>query len=329
MDAGDAVSGPATPQAQSQSPEVADHPVRIDVSQSPDSAEKELSLIEEEVDGGPRHSDQWHHDGGSSKSRDRTKLAMLLMIFGFAMAWIPYLDILGGILVFLGIIGMWLGRDAFRSSHGTSVMLGGFCILISLLIVLCATIWFVSAVASDSQASGETLSAMGAALQSDVSTFFMAALVAEAFGVLGYVAMPYALADDTSRRLLWIAAILAIAISVAAYVSLSSQIAAALQTATSGTSINLAPIQSLQNESTGWAAVQFFPDMLFLWAYFRTREQVFYGSKPASSAREPSKSMSTEESPLPSQLGSLPLPTSGENAPSSSSHGVSRPPPGT
>ena len=56
---------------------------------------------------------------------------------------------------------------------------------------------------------------------------------------------------------------------------LTPQISAALAQATSGATLNLAPVQALEAKEALWDLALIVPNMMFLWAYHRTRARAF------------------------------------------------------
>jgi hypothetical protein len=66
-------------------------------------------------------------------------------------------------------------------------------------------------------------------------------------------------------------------------------IANAVTQATSGTVINTSPLTNLQGEEVLLGTAPIVPDMMFLWAYARTRSRVTYGRSPPSPTGEVGK----------------------------------------
>jgi len=226
------------------------------------------------------------YDG--NRTADRTRTGVLLMILSFALAWIPYVAFVGGILALIGIVFLWLGRAGFGPDHRRNVVAGCVCVLLGILVSLFAALWFASAVVSAAATTSTTLSGVGAALQSALEGLLVSAVVAGALGALGYVLLPYALADRTSRWLLWGGLVLSVALSVLLLTLLWPQLTAAIGQATSGTTINVAPVQAVETRETIVATVQFFPQMMFLTAYYRVRRRLMRGPGGAATSAGPS-----------------------------------------
>lgn len=210
---------------------------------------------------------------GLQRGSDRTRTGLLLMILSFALGWIPYVAFVAGILAFIGIIYLWLGRNDLGPGHRRSVMAGCVCVVLAILVSIIAVLGFVSAVFSAAAAAGTTLSDVGATLRGALERLLVSVIVAGALGSLGYVLLPYALADRTSRALLWGGLALSVGLSVLVVAVLWPQLSSAVAQATSGSSINVGPVQAVETRETILATLQFFPQMMFLAAYYRVRNR--------------------------------------------------------
>jgi hypothetical protein len=229
------------------------------------------------------------------RALSRTKTGLLLMIFGFALDWVPYISDLGGLLILIGVGYLWFGRHGFTDSRRRAVVWGSAAVALSLLLGFGIVIWFLGDVTSAASGPGETTAALTARFQYDIQVPLAGVVGASALGASGYVLLPYALADRTSRIMLWTAFALTIWISVLSLAIISPQISTAVAQALSATPINLAPVQALQSEEAELGALQFLPFMLFLWAYYRTRVEVFSEHPPETKQpAEPGKFARTD-----------------------------------
>jgi hypothetical protein len=222
---------------------------------------------------------------GLPRDVERTRTGLLLMAIGFGLGWIPYVSIVGGLLAFIGIIFFWIGRRGFGSRHHEYVLAGCLCVLVALLVAFAAGIWIAASVASAVAPAGQSLQGLGNAIRNALEGFIVAAVVAGVLGSLGYLLLPYALADRTSRALLWGGSALSITISALLYAVLWPQLSSAIGQATSGTTFNAAPVQDLELRETLFGALQFFPDMMFLVAYLRVRRRA--ANEPPGTLRSP------------------------------------------
>ena len=204
--------------------------------------------------------------------RERTATGLLLLVIGFVLAWIPYIDFIGDILVLVGVILIILGRRGFGPDHQRNVVVGGLLFFLTILVTVGLVVWFAAALFSQAGASGASLSSVGAALNSDLAVLFVGAAVIGVVGGLAQVIIPYALSDRETRILLWAGYLISIALSLVILWVLYPQIATAVNQATSGLTFNNAPIASLETTSTLLGLSKAIPSLLFAWAYWRARE---------------------------------------------------------
>ena len=208
------------------------------------------------------------------RDRDRTVTGLLLLVIGIALSWIPYVDIIGGLIALIGIIMVFMGRRAFGPEHHRDVLAGGVLFLISILATIGLTIGLVAALLSAATVSTTgTVTLNGSMLQGDLQVFFIGAAVVGIIGGLSRVILVYALSDRTSRILLWAGFFLSVAISIVVLLVLYPQIVSAVNSATSGTTYNNGPISSLTTEADLLGAINVLPALLFAWAYWRAREE--------------------------------------------------------
>ncbi len=212
----------------------------------------------------------------SYQNRDvsRTLTGLLLMIISFGLAWIPYINAIGGLLAIIGIIFVWLGRGAFSAAHHRFVNGGAACILLGFLLVVVATIWLTVEIVAAVSAFGSTPSTVGATLQGALASFFVIGLVSAGLVALGHVLLPYGLTNERERLLLWGAFVLVVALGAVNAALIWPQISSAIATATSGSTINTAPLDALQTRSTLFGILAIVPDLMFLWVYYRARQRI-------------------------------------------------------
>lgn len=217
-----------------------------------------------------------------ARAQERTKTGLLLMIIAFALLWIPYVSDLGALIALVGIGFLWLGRHGFGPAHRRNVLLGGACVALGLLIGIVIAAWFVDSLLTQTS-PGQSTSSLVAVFQSDLGVLFVAGLATASLTAIAYLVLPYALADPTSRIVLFSAAVLTVVISALSVAIEFPQISTAVAQATSGSSISTGPITALQGESILLSTAQILPDLMFLWAYNRTRTRAF--SDPSSFGR--------------------------------------------
>ena len=213
-----------------------------------------------------------------SKAVDQTATGLLLMVIGFAISWIPFVSFVGGILVLIGIIFLFLGRKAFGGVHRSSVVLGCTCILIGLLAEVGVVIWFTAALFTSADSLGQTASGFGSAAQTDLNVLLVALAVTGSLVALGYLLLPYELVERKFRPVLWGAFAASVALTVTVYAIIQPQISTAIASATSGAMINTGPISALETTELLLGALQVVPSVLFAWAYYNARKRVLSGA---------------------------------------------------
>lgn len=218
---------------------------------------------------------------GVSKEEDRTLTGLMLLIIGFLLDWIPYVSILGSLLILIGALLVFLGRHAFSSAHARNAAIGAVLILIVLLSSFGLTIWFVGAVLGQAAQASTNLASISAALQSEFAALLIGAAVLGVLNELGFVILVYSLADRTSRIMLWAALLAGTVIAATTGAILVPQVVTAVGQATSGSTFDAGPITQLQATATLFGIANIVPNLLFAWAYYRCRTQLTRGASSA------------------------------------------------
>jgi hypothetical protein len=228
------------------------------------------------------------------RAHKRTQTGLLVMIVAFGLLWIPYVSDLGELLVVVGLVYLYLGRFGFTEAHWRRVLAGTGCVVLSLLIGIGAGIWFAGSLLSAAMSPNESLSAIVATIQADLVWLFGVAVVTSILASIGYLTLPYALADPDSRFLLWCAFALNVAVVLFIFFIVEPQISAAIAAATTGGTLNPGPVTALQTREALLGTIYLGPNALFLWAYYRIRERVFEAAAPSG-----------QNPPVPSKFGRI------------------------
>ena len=208
------------------------------------------------------------------RDRERTIEGLLFIVIGIALSWIPYLDIIGGLIALIGIILVFMGRRAYGPEHHRDVVAGGVLFLVSILATIGLAIALVAALLSAATVSTTgSVTFNASAFEGDLQVFFIGVAVVGIIGGLSEVILVYALSDKTTRILLWAGFFTSTAVSILVLVILYPQIVTAVNSATSGTSFNSGPINALSTESDLLGVLKIVPSVLFAWAYWRARDE--------------------------------------------------------
>ena len=148
------------------------------------------------------------------KQIERTKVGVLLLLFGALISWIPLIGAVGGLLTLIGAIFVIVGRKAFGTVHRRNVVISIILFFIGLafavvgaLIVVLAALGVVSGTTSEA--------ALAAALSSAFTNILVVAAVASFISGLASVFFTYALQKMEGRIVLWAAYGATIGIQVA------------------------------------------------------------------------------------------------------------------
>ncbi len=219
-----------------------------------------------------------------ARDRDWTVTGLLLLVIGFALGWIPYISVVGGLLALVGIILVFLGRRGYGPLHRRYVVIGAALLILALLADFTLSISFVLGIVSLTPPSpGSNLSSLGAAITADLATLVIGTAVLGVLASLSRVIMVYALADHAARNLLWLGFITGTVLSVVVFVIVWPEIATAVSQATSGTTFNVGPLNQLETTLDLLGLTGVVPSALFAWAYFRCRARALSdaGALPA------------------------------------------------
>ena len=208
-----------------------------------------------------------------ARDRERTGIGLLLMIIGLAIGWVPYVGALGGLLALIGVIVLFLGRRAYGPDHQRNVVVGGVLLLVGLIAGIVVAVAVVGAVVSSVTASSGSPSQLGSALEQELIAVFVAATVLGVLGAIAEVILPYALADRTTRILLWTGFATSVAVSVLTLWVLLPLLSSAISQATSGTSFDVGPINQLELTENILRLAGAVPALFFTWGYYRARQE--------------------------------------------------------
>lgn len=231
----------------------------------------------------PRSPPRYNDLPDEGPELERTRTGLLLLAIGFALSWIPYVDILAAVLGLVGVVLVILGRSGFDDPHARYVLLGTVLLVVGVLVSFFGGLAFLSSVVNEG-ASGDTGSTLTHALQGDVTGVFEISVLAAIVTGLGNLVLVYALADRPTRVLLW-GSFLSRAVLTALVVAvLLPQVNGAVAQAVASNPPNLAPVEALQGMSQTLSLVLVVPALLSAYAFARTRDRVYEHVPKASPA---------------------------------------------
>jgi hypothetical protein len=195
------------------------------------------------------------------------------MIIGFLLGWIPYVNLVGGILLLIGIFLLFLGRRAHGTSHCRVVVQGSILVFLGVVGGFVASLAFTSAILDDAATAGATLAQVGALIKGDLLGLFVASVVLGTVVRFGEILLVYRLSTRTIRILLWSGLLVGLVLGVATLWYLLPQINSAIDQATGGTQLDLGPIDRVEATSQLLSLTGILPSVLFAAAYYLAREE--------------------------------------------------------
>jgi len=204
-----------------------------------------------------------------ARARDHTRTGVLLLTIGIAIGWIPYIQDLGGLLIFIGIIFLFIGRWGFSDRHHDLVVAGGVLLVIAIIGVVIVAFALATALIQAATQIGATAQSVGATLQASIQDTLIATVVFAFISGLGQLLMVWGLADPTSRLLLVTGFVLAITISAVLLAIELPLLANAIQSATAGATINTGPINALEGQIQVYGLLSVVPASVTGFAYYR------------------------------------------------------------
>ena len=227
-------------------------------------------------------------DAERRKQIDRTKTGVLLLLIGTLIGWLPFIGIIGFILVFVGAILVILGRKAFGPSHSRNVILSIVLVILGIIITVVAGIVLVFATVS-SIIPGSTPTP--AAITSTFNNFLIILVIGTIVTGLASVFFTYAIQNQTGRMLLLGGYAANIVLQIAIFVVLSQAV---------GTFVDaMFPGGTYSPGAAGIAAADFaarvqtlgylsaIPALIYAGAYYLVWNRINKGEIPASTTPPP------------------------------------------
>ncbi len=199
------------------------------------------------------------------KQIGRTKTGLLLLLVGFLIGWLPIIGLLGGILILVGAILVILGRKAFGAMHARNVILSLVLFFVGIIGAIALGVVFAFSLISS---VGQNPQDFGRAFAAAFNNLLIGAIVLGAISGLASVLFTYALQNQTGKMLLWAGYAANIIIAIAIFAIVGPLITAAVSQATSGSTVNMAPLAALQAQQSSYNLLNAIPSLLFAGACY-------------------------------------------------------------
>jgi MFS family permease len=216
---------------------------------------------------------------------DRTKTGLLLLMTGIIIGPIPYVQIIGSILVLIGAIMVILGRKAFGPEHSRNVMWSVIIYIVGICVVVAGAIGFAVALvgATISGMNGTTPSSTlpSQSLAAAFDTLLILAAVGAAIIGIAQVLFSYALQQQTGKILLWAGYAASIGVAVIEFLIISPLIANAAAQSFVGSTYDPVPFADLQTQLRIVQLLAFIPAIFFAAAIYLVWSRINAGQLPA------------------------------------------------
>ncbi len=216
----------------------------------------------------------------------RTKTGLLLLIVGLLIGPIPFVGIVGDILILIGAILVIIGRKPFGPTHSRNTIWSIIIFVIGIVVVIVGLVAFTLSIISATINSAANGTFNQNAVFQALSSSFFGLLVAAAIGgaVIGIanVLFTYAIQNRNGRILLRSAYVASLAVSVVTILVIGPLIANAFQQAVAGGAYNPAPISALQFQESVFGLLGYIPALLYAVAFYSVVSRINRGEIPGS-----------------------------------------------
>jgi len=222
---------------------------------------------------------------------DRTKTGLLLLLIGVLLTPIPYVSIVGDIMIFVGAILVIVGRKAFGAIHARNTIWSIIIFVIGIAVVFAGGLAFGFAVASATIAgianSTVNTTTIGQSLASAFQILLVFSAVGGAIFGIAEVLFTYALQKHLGRILLWAGYSAAIAVSVIEFIIISPLIENAASQSFTGTTYDPTPFANLQSQLQVLGLLSFIPAIIYASAIYLAWSRVKAHEFPSPPSQPP------------------------------------------
>lgn len=214
---------------------------------------------------------------------ERTKTGLLLLLVGMLLSWIPYVLLIGFLLILIGAILVILGRKAFGPVHSRNVMLATGLTVAGIVGFVALFVSFAAAIAGVTP--GSSPQAIANRLANAFTNLLMGAIVVTAIASVGSVLFTYSLQQRIGKVLLWAGYGASVALSVATYAIVNPLLTEALNDAVSGGTFDPTSFSAVETQLTVLGLLGVIPSLLFAGAMYLARSRMIRGEIPPKRAQ--------------------------------------------
>ena len=216
-----------------------------------------------------------------TKEIDRTRTGLFLLTVGLFISWIPYVQYIGGLLVFIGAILVILGRRAFGDKHSTYVVLAFVVFIISMVVSgAMASVFALSMTSALTSPNPPTGQALMALLDGAMATFLAGVVVASIIGTIAYILLSFELQAQIGKQVLIAAFIASVVIGIAMFALALPVLESVVSTAVQGgTTLNVAA--DIQGKLLLFQLLDAIPDILLGTGFYLAYKRVLNHEIPA------------------------------------------------
>ncbi len=209
---------------------------------------------------------------------DRTKTGALLLLIGSLISWIPFVAVIGYLLILIGAILVILGRKAFGTQHARNVVVSIVLFIVGILVVLGVAVAALISNLAGSIGPGGSVVLTPALQAAALSAGLLGGIVAAFVIGIAELLFTYGLQAQPGRILLWAAYGANVALSFAMFLLLSPLASSVV------TQADYATLAALQGTYALLGAV---PALLFAAADYLAYSRINRGEIPARAGMPP------------------------------------------
>ncbi|MGI0149415.1 MAG: zinc-ribbon domain-containing protein, partial [Thermoplasmata archaeon] len=221
-------------------------------------------------------------DAERRKQIDRTKMGVLLLLVGALLSWIPFIGLLGSVLILIGVILVILGRKAFGATHARNIVISIVLFILGIIIAVTAGLILAFSIATSFIG---TVPPSQAAVQAAFNNFLIILVVGSVVGGLASVFFTYGLQNQMGKMLLLAAYGAGVVIQAAIFIVVSGAIAAIVTAMFPGGTYDptaaTAALLEFQGRVSALSLLLAIPNLLYAGAYYLVWTRINKGEIPA------------------------------------------------